>query len=109
VTGADGLPLPGATVQIKGTSTGTITDLDGKYSISVEGQAEPVLVFTYVGYLTEEVVVGTQTSIDMQMSLDIMSVDEVVVVGYGTQKKSLVTGAISKISADEIASTLMFV
>ncbi len=105
VTGEDGLPLPGATVQIKGTSTGTITDLDGKYSISVEGQAEPVLVFTYVGYLTEEVVVGTQTSIDMQMSLDIMSVDEVVVVGYGTQKKSLVTGAISKISADEIAST----
>jgi TonB-dependent starch-binding outer membrane protein SusC len=105
VTGENNEPLPGTTIQIKGTSTGTTTDIDGKFTISVEGQENPVLVFSFIGYLNEEVVVGNQTEINVSLVQDILSVDEVVVVGYGTQKKSLVTGAISKINADEIAST----
>ncbi len=105
VTGDDGMGLPGATVLVKGSSTGVITDIDGNYTIILDDIENPVLVFSYVGYLTEEIVVTDQTSINLQLVLDLLAVDEVIVVGYGTQKKSLVTGAISKISADEIAST----
>jgi TonB-linked SusC/RagA family outer membrane protein len=105
VTGEDNLGLPGATILIKGTQSGATTDINGNYSISIDGIVDPVLVFSYVGYLTEEIAVGEQTTIDVQLVTDLLSVDEVIVVGYGTQKKSLVTGAISKISADEIAST----
>ncbi len=104
-TGDDGKGLPGATVLVKGSSTGVITDIDGNYTIIFDDIENPVLIFSYVGYLTEEITVTDQTSINLQLVLDLLAVDEVIVVGYGTQKKSLVTGAISKISADEIAST----
>jgi TonB-linked SusC/RagA family outer membrane protein len=101
----DGTPLPGATVLVKGTSNGVITDIDGNYSISVEGVTDPILVFSYVGYLNEEVPVGTQTQINTTLVANMVMVDEVVVVGYGTQKKSLVTGAISKVGADDLMVT----
>ncbi|MBN1599654.1 MAG: TonB-dependent receptor [Bacteroidales bacterium] len=103
VSGDDGLPLPGATVQIKGTTTGVTTDLDGNYTLSVEGVEEPVLIFSYVGYLTEEIPVAGQTSIDVTLAVDLLTVDEVVVIGYGTQKKSLVTGSIAKVSSEELS------
>ena len=105
ISGDDGTALPGATVQIKGTNTGITTDIDGKYTIDISGVENSVLVFSFVGYLSQEVEVGTQTVIDVNLVSDVQSLDEIVVVGYGVQKKSLVTGAISKISAEEITQT----
>lgn len=105
VSADDGSPLPGASVMIKGTATGVTTDLDGKYTIEISGTENPVLVYSYVGYLSEEVTVGNQVVIDITLVTDVQSLDEVVVVGYGVQKKSLVTGAISKLDSEELVST----
>lgn len=96
-----GEPLPGVNVTVQGTTIGTVTDLDGKYSLEVaDGNA--VLIFSFVGYVSQNVTVGTSAVIDVQMEEDIKSLEEVVVVGYGVQKKSLVTGAISKVNSDEL-------
>ncbi len=100
----DGLSLIGVNVVIKGTGTGTITDVDGRYSI--EANEDDVLVFSYTGYKAIEVSVGAQTTIDLSLSPDITQLEEVVVVGYGTQKKSHLTGSISKVenkNLDQIA------
>ena len=105
VTGEDGMALPGATVVLKGTSTGVVTDLNGNYTITADITESSVLVFSYVGYISQEIEVGDQNVIDVSLQLENLEMDEIIVVGYGTQKKSLVTGAISKINADEIAST----
>jgi TonB-linked SusC/RagA family outer membrane protein len=86
-----GEPLPGVSILIKGTASGVITDADGRFSINVT--PENVLVFSYVGYLDEEVAVGPQTEITLKLSPDIVGLEEVVVVGYGVQKKKLATGA----------------
>ncbi len=96
-----GSGLPGVNVLIKGTSSGTVTDIDGDYSISVSGD-NPVLVFSYVGYLQEEVDVGNQSVINMTLTPDVSTLSEVVVIGYGTQKKSDVTGAISTVDSKTI-------
>ena len=92
--------LPGTTVVIKGSSTGTVTDLDGSYTI----QAAPgdVLVFSFVGYLTDEIQVGNQSQINVNLMPDMKSLKEVVVVGYGSMERQNVTGAISSIKAEEI-------
>jgi TonB-linked SusC/RagA family outer membrane protein len=95
-----GMPLPGANVIIKGTTTGTQTDFDGKFAIEVA--PEQILVFSYVGYETIETLVGDKQEIMITLTLDAASLDEVVVVGYGTQKKSVTTGAISSIKAEEL-------
>jgi TonB-dependent starch-binding outer membrane protein SusC len=95
-----GMPLPGANVIIKGTTTGTLTDFDGKFAI--EAAPEDILVFSYVGYQTLEVLVGDRQNIEITLSSDTASLDEVVVVGYGTQKKSVTTGAISSVKAEEL-------
>ncbi|EMR02189.1 SusC/RagA family TonB-linked outer membrane protein [Cesiribacter andamanensis] len=92
----EGTSLPGVAIRVKGTSTGTITDLDGRYQIQVPG-GDAVLVFSFVGYNPEEVQVGTRTTIDVQLAEDIETLSEVVVVGYGTQKKSDLTGSVSSI------------
>ncbi len=96
-----GEPLIGGTVMIKGTKTGTATDLDGNYSIS----AKPgdVLVVSYVGYIPTEVKVGKSLMLDVQLQENQNDLDELVVVGYGTQKKKLVTGATLQVSGDQIA------
>ncbi|RAI94131.1 SusC/RagA family TonB-linked outer membrane protein [Algoriphagus yeomjeoni] len=96
-----GQPLPGATILVKGTTTGTTTDLDGKYSIS--SPANGTLVFSFIGYTATEVVVGNQTVIDVNLTPDLSDLEEVVVVGYGTAKKSQLTGAISSVGSKEIA------
>ncbi len=93
--------LPGASVMIKGTPRGTVTDLDGNYSIEVSG-SEAVLVFSSVGYLSEEVTVGNRTVINIEMTADITALDEIVVVGYGTQKRSDLTGSVASVSAKEV-------
>ncbi len=101
VTDIDGLSIPGATVLEKGTSNGTMTDFDGSYTITVKTE-NAELVFSFIGYSSETVLVGTQTTINMTMLEDIMSLGEVVIVGYGTQKKETVTGSIASVSGDEL-------
>lgn len=87
--------LPGATVLVKGTSTGTITDYEGRFTITAS--TKDVLVVTYVGFLTQEVAVGTLTNVDISLELDVETLDEIVVIGYGTQKKSDITGSVSSV------------
>ncbi len=101
VTDPNGEPLIGATVMVKGTQIGTATDLDGNYSIN----AKPgdILVVSYVGYLPTEVKVGKSLMLDIQLQENQNDLDELVVVGYGTQKKKLVTGATLQVSGDQIA------
>jgi TonB-linked SusC/RagA family outer membrane protein len=98
---ADGQPLPGATILEKGTTNGTSTDFDGNYSINAD--ASSTLVFSYVGYATQEVAVGNQTAINVELLAD-NELDEVVVIGYGTQRKSDLTGSVSSVSAEDITA-----
>ncbi|MEM9848208.1 MAG: SusC/RagA family TonB-linked outer membrane protein, partial [Bacteroidota bacterium] len=98
----DGSPLIGVSVFIKGTTTGTVSDVDGQYSI--EAEAGDILVFSYTGYAAQEVTVSSQTTIDIALSEDTELLDEVVVVGYGTRKKSHNTGAIAQVGGGEIAA-----
>lgn len=93
--------LPGVNVQIEGTTTGTITDIDGKYSLSVEDD-QGVLIFSYIGYASQTVPINGRSTIDVTLSEDITGLDEVVVVGYGTQKRISVVGAQSAIEAQEL-------
>ena len=93
--------LPGVTVRVKGTNFGTVTDVDGKYILSIP-DGEVVLVFSYVGYQTVEIILKDETIIDIMMVQDALNLDEVVVMGYGTQKKRDITGAVSTISSADI-------
>lgn len=97
----DGQPLIGATVVEKGTTNATITDVDGKYKLTLKGD-KPSIVITYVGYLNETIEVGAQSNIEVKLVQDLKSIDEVVVVGYGTQTKGKLTGAVSQIKGDEL-------
>lgn len=100
---ATGESIPGVSVLVKNTSIGTITDGDGKYSVEVSSNAD-VLVFSFVGYAKQEVAVSSQSTIDVSLQMDLTTLEEIVVVGYGEQKKSVVTGAISSVKADELQS-----
>ena len=103
VTAADTKePLPGVTVLVKGTTNGTGTGADGTYTLSVPGAQGGTLVFSFVGYASQEVVINGQSAISPALAVDNKGLDEVVVVGYGTQKASNVTGAVSGITAKEI-------
>lgn len=104
VTEESGEPLPGVNVLIKGTSVGTTTDSEGRYSVEVADE-NAVLVFSFIGYVSQEVVVGNRTSIDLVLSADVQALEEVVVVGYGTVKKSDLTGAVGSVNSDAIART----
>ena len=95
----DGSTLPGATVVVKGTSTGTVTDMDGKFSIEVSPNS--TLVFSFVGYQTKEVVVQPGTEVNVALESESLGLEEVVVIGYGTQKKSDATGSVSSITAKD--------
>lgn len=97
---ADGMGLPGVNVLVKGTDRGAASDLEGNYNISVA--PNETLVFTYVGFVQQEILVGDKTTIDIAMEDDATSLDEVVVVGYGTQKKSDLTGAVSLVDTEEM-------
>jgi TonB-linked SusC/RagA family outer membrane protein len=98
-----GTGLPGVSVKIKGTTIGTVTNVDGKFTISASN--DQTLVFTFVGYTSQEVTVGGQTSIKVSMASNATNVNEVVVVGYGTQKKATVTGSIASVTNKEIVTT----
>lgn len=94
-------PMPGATVLVKGTTTGAVTDFDGKYSVLVPDGAN-FLIFSYAGYKTKEVVINSRSIIDVSLELDTNTLDEVVVVGYGSQRKKDIAGAISTVKTDEL-------
>jgi len=91
--------LPGVSVVLKGTTQGTTTDANGQYTIAVPG-GSPTLVFSYVGYLPQEVNVGNQSSVNVSLATDNKNLNEVVVIGYGTARKSDLTGSVSSIKAD---------
>ncbi len=97
----EGEGLPGVNVLIKGSSTGTVTDFDGNYSLEVPSN-ETSLVFSFIGYVSEEVYVGNQSVIDVNLSPDVTSLEEVVVIGYGTQKRSELTGSIASVGGDAL-------
>ncbi len=99
----DGLTLPGVNVIVKGTSNGTSTDFDGKYSINVTEESA-VLVFSYVGFKSLEITVGSPNQVNVQLDEDLAALDEVVVVGYGARKKSDITGSVSSIKSEEVTA-----
>lgn len=103
VRDVQGEPMIGVNVLVKGTSNGAITDLDGKYSVSGV-DSKSVLVISYIGYLNQEITVGNQTTINVTLKDDAQALDEVVVVGYGTMKKSDVTGSLASVSAEKLAA-----
>lgn len=100
VSGSDNLPIPGVNVVKVGTSTGAATDFDGNYSINVSNG--DVLQFSYIGFVTQLVTINGQQTLNVTLTEDAAQLDEVVVVGYGTQKKSHVTGAISKVVNEDL-------
>ncbi len=97
----NGSSLPGVNIFVEGTTIGTSSDMDGNYQITVPGESNS-LIFSFVGYEQKEVTIGDRTKIDVALKPSVESLEEVVVVGYGTQKKSLVSGAISKVSNDDL-------
>lgn len=106
ITSEDGTALPGVNIIEKGTTNGTITDLEGNYTLTVRDETA-VIVFRLVGFETQEVPVGNQTVINVTMSLDIQALDEVVVVGYGTQMKSELTGSVASLPKERL-ETMQF-
>lgn len=103
ISSDDNSPIPGVSIVVKGTTQGTISRMDGTYSMQVASDAK-ILVFSFVGYRTQEVPLTSQNSYNITLEADVLAVDEVVVVGYGIQKKREVTGAISQVKGDAIAN-----
>lgn len=103
VSDENGTGMPGVNVIVKGTSNGTTTDADGRYTLSVTGdEASGTLVFSFIGYVTQEVPINNRSAINVTLISDVRSLSEIVVVGYGTQEKRDVTAAISQISGEAI-------
>ena len=96
-----GLPLPGVSVIIKGTTTGSVSGIDGDYSIP-NVSPDAVLVFSFVGMTTQEIKVGNQSNIRITMATSSIGLDEVVAIGYGTQKKANLTGAVGLATAERL-------
>ncbi|WP_226388697.1 SusC/RagA family TonB-linked outer membrane protein [Penaeicola halotolerans] len=101
VIGSDGEPIPGVNIREKGTNNGATTDLDGQYRLNVK-DGSSILVFTFIGFTTVEETVGNRSTINITLREDLELLEEVVVVGYGTQRKSDLTGSISSVKAEEI-------
>ena len=96
------LPVPGATVMLKGTTSGTITDIDGNYSLSVSDR-EGILVVSFVGFETQEVPIGNRSLVNVTLVTDMSDLEEVIVIGYGEVKKSNVTGSIVSVDVEDLA------
>lgn len=105
VTDHNNEPIIGANVIIKGTSTGSITDMEGRFSI--EASENDILQISYIGFITREIKIGKRTSLKVQLQEDTQNIDEVVVIGYGSVKKSDLTGSVSSVKTDELQQTPM--
>jgi len=101
IKGSDGEKLPGVNIVEQGTQNGTVTDLEGAFSLTLTSQ-EPVLVISYVGYITREVEIMDVTELDIVLSEELINLDEVVVIGYGTARKSDLTGSVSSVKPNEL-------
>lgn len=106
IDGNTGQGLPGVNVVLKGSSRGSTTNAEGNYNITIPTQAGEgiILIFSFIGYQSQEIVVGSRSTVDVTMNVDNKSLNEVVVVGYGTQKKSDVTGSVATINAEKLKS-----
>src|SRR5690606_18643438 len=91
--------IPGANIIVRGTTVGTVTDMDGRFVLDASGP-EAVLVVSFVGYLKQEIAVGNQTQINIELHADQAQLEEIVVIGYGSQKKSDLTGAVTRVDAE---------
>ena len=96
------MPLPGASILVKGLNIGSSTDFDGNFSLNVPETGE-VLVVSYLGYMTKELVISKNLTFNIQLDIDTNTLDEIVVVGYGTQRKSDITGSVTSVKVDAIA------
>ncbi len=103
VTDANNQPVPGVSVLVKGTATGAATDFDGKYSVNAS--TTDVLVFSYIGFVSQEIAVSNLTTISVILQEDISQLNEVVVIGYGSQRRSEIAGAVSTIKTEEIQAS----
>ncbi len=99
-----GEPLPGVNVLVKGTSNGTVTNVDGRFNLNVDDGTE-TLVFSFIGYVTQEVAINGQSVVDVTLTPDVQSLEEVVVVGYGEKSKATVTGSVTSVRGDVITQT----
>ncbi|AFL86305.1 TonB-linked outer membrane protein, SusC/RagA family [Belliella baltica DSM 15883] len=106
ISNADNQPIPGANIQIKGTTIGAITDIDGTFSIDIPGN-ESVLLVSYIGYLSKEVLVGNQSTFNILLEEDVKQLGEVIVVGYGEQDRKTLTSSISSVSSKDIQNLPM--
>lgn len=103
ITGDNGDPLPGVSIGLKGTTLGTVTDADGNFNLNVpDGQENGTLVVSYIGFVTQEVQIANRSSIDIRLKTDTKALEEVVVVGYGTQTKESITGAVSGVTSKDL-------
>src|SRR5690606_1957332 len=102
VVDSKGIGIPGATVIVEGTTTGTATDVDGNFSLDIPEGA--ILLISFIGYQSQRITIENQSTLNIVLEEDMSSLDEVVVVGYGTQKKVNLTGAVSTISSAEIVN-----
>ncbi|MEO6850749.1 MAG: carboxypeptidase-like regulatory domain-containing protein, partial [Mucilaginibacter sp.] len=105
VTDEKGLSLPGVSVLLKGTTTGVVSDKNGNFSINVPDANSGILVFSFIGYVSQEISINGRTDISVSLQEDSKALSEVVVVGYGTQKKATLTGSISVIKGAEVVKS----
>ena len=103
VTELNGVTLPGVSVVVKGTTTGTITDVNGNYSLAIGSDAR-ILEFSYIGMKTKEAVIGTSSTVNITLEAESVDVDEVVVVGYGTQRRGDISGSVATVKTDELVA-----
>jgi TonB-linked SusC/RagA family outer membrane protein len=104
ITDSEGVPLIGANIMLKGTTQGTVSDLDGNFTI--QAAAEDVLLISYTGYISQEILVGNQTSLAIQLEENTQQLEEIVVIGYGTSKKSDLTGAVASVTGDKLRNAI---
>lgn len=104
ISGEDNLPLPGASVLVKGTTIGTVTDIDGKFTLNVSGPSD-ILILSFIGFTPLEVAVGDRSTLDLTLLPDTKSLQEVIVVGYGEQKKETITGAVASVKGKELTKS----
>ena len=107
ISDSSGLPLPGASVVVKGTTIGIVSDMDGAFTIPVPADAK-VLTISFIGMKNQDVTIGAKTNLSITMESNVIDLEEVVAIGYGTQKKANLTGSVSSVVGSEIAKPITY-